>query len=91
MSETQLRQVWAGLMPSFPDPATLLDISDPDDRAATMLLKTLYVLFKGEKDDVMGMFGVEDRWSLRWLVSGSLDVSEQCNGSSMPLDIPVSH
>ena len=52
MAEARLRQVWAGLMPSFPEPATLLDISDPDERAVTMLLKTLYVLFKGEKGEM---------------------------------------
>ncbi|KAF0293535.1 Histone RNA hairpin-binding protein [Amphibalanus amphitrite] len=47
MAEIQLRQVWTDLMPPFPDPAALLNISDPDDRAATMLIKTLYVLFQG--------------------------------------------
>ena len=47
MAESRLRQIWTGLMPSFPEPDALLHISDPDDRAVTMLLKTLYVVFKG--------------------------------------------
>ena len=48
MADTRLREIWAGLMPPFHEPATLLDISDPDDRAVSMLLRTLYVVFKGQ-------------------------------------------
>ncbi|XP_043210937.1 nascent polypeptide-associated complex subunit alpha, muscle-specific form-like [Amphibalanus amphitrite] len=75
MAELQLRQVWADLMPSFPDPAALLNISDPDDRAATMLIKTLYVLFQGV---------LQDRHQLRCEKQPNDCPSGRANGSVPP-------
>lgn len=57
--EAALRRFWADLVPPFSDPAQLLNMSDPDERAVTMLLKTLYVVCKGKLE------GRQRFWSLR--------------------------